>query len=66
LISTTADLSNKVFISFYASADAWQAAEKVCTEQEGNTSGAKALIAAAFYGRLKSCPDTKHEVFPSL
>jgi hypothetical protein len=38
-----------------------QAAEKVCTGRESNTSGAKALIAVAFTARLKSCPDTRHE-----
>jgi hypothetical protein len=43
-----------------------QAAEKVCTGQESNTSGAKALMLWLFTARLKSCPDTKHEFFRSL
>jgi hypothetical protein len=43
-----------------------QAAEKVCTGKESNTSGAKALMLWLFTARLKSCPDTKHEFFRSL
>jgi len=38
-----------------------QPAERACTRQESNTSGAKALIRPFFTARLKSCPDTKHE-----
>jgi hypothetical protein len=33
-----------------------QAAEKVCAERESDTSGAKALIAVAFYGPTKVVP----------
>ena len=31
--------------------------------QESNTSGAKALTGPSVTARLKSCPDTKHEIF---
>jgi hypothetical protein len=40
--------------------------ENLCTAQESNTSGAKALMLWLFTARLKSCPDTKHEFFRSL
>ncbi len=33
-----------------------EAAEKICTGQENNTSGAKALIAVAFFGPTKVVP----------
>jgi hypothetical protein len=43
-----------------------QLAEKVCTGQESNASGAKALIGRDFMARLKSGPDTKREFFCNL
>jgi hypothetical protein len=59
LCKQNASPSNCPVLALYQGT-ALQTAEKVCSGQESNTSGAKAQgIFNQFTARLKSCPDTK-------